>query len=140
MTDSCRARGVSEAGSVTAEIALGLPTLLLVVVLAVHVLTAVSTAARATDTAAFAARALGRGDDESTVRGQVRAALPGADLTVTRRPRDPAAPERLAVTVRGRLAVPAALAWAVGGTRTVTGRAVAVDETALAFDVRDETG
>ncbi len=126
-------------GSVTAELALGLPTLLLVVVLAVHVLTAVATADRADGAAAFTARALGRGEAGTTVRSQLRADWPAAELTVTRLPRDSAGPERIAATVRVPLGVPAALAWALGGTRAVTGRAVAVDETALAFDVRDET-
>ncbi|MDQ1633618.1 MAG: hypothetical protein QOJ32_427 [Frankiaceae bacterium] len=128
----------SDDGSVTAEIALGLPTLLLVVVLGVHVLTATSTAARSADTAAVAARALGRGDTEVAVRRQVQTALPNAVLSVSRVPRDPAGPGRIAVTVRAPLPVPAALAWALGGTRTVTGRAVAVDEASLAFDVDDE--
>jgi hypothetical protein len=128
---------VRDAGSVTAEIALGLPTLLLVVVLGVQVLTAVATVGRASGAAAVAARAVGRGDAEPAVRRQVRTALPDADLAVERLPRDVAGPQRVAVTVRTPLPVPAALAWALGGTRTVTGRAVAVDEAALAFDVRD---
>jgi len=62
--------GARERGSVTAETAVVLPALLLVLAMAVWVLAAVGTQLRCTDAAGVAARAAARGDS----RGQVRLA------------------------------------------------------------------
>lgn len=75
--------GASERGSVTAEAAMVLPVLLLVLAMAVWVLAAVGAQLRCTDAAGLAARAAARGDVAADVqRVGLTAAPDGADVEV----------------------------------------------------------
>jgi Flp pilus assembly protein TadG len=69
-----------EAGSVTAEFAIALPAVLLVLVLCLTGVQAASYQLRVTDAAALAARSLSRGDAESAVEDRILQLLPGAAL------------------------------------------------------------
>jgi hypothetical protein len=72
-------------GSVTAEAAVALPALVVLLLGAMWVLAALSVQARCVDTARLAARAAARGDSEADVRRRAAASLPaGATVTVTR--------------------------------------------------------
>ena len=78
---SCR--GSVDAGYVTAETAVVLPALLLVLALGIWVLQAVGAQLRCTDAAAMAARAAARGDAAAVVEATGRRAAPaGAAVEV----------------------------------------------------------
>jgi Flp pilus assembly protein TadG len=89
-----------EAGMVTAETAVVLPVLLLVLAGAVAAITVVGGQLRCVDAAREGARAAARGEDVATVRALVlRAAPDGMTVSVTRDG------EEVAVDVSGRIAV-----------------------------------
>lgn len=72
-------------GSVTAEFAVALPAVLLLLAVLLGGIRLGGAHLIAQDAAADAARALGRGDGEAAVRGRLAAVLPGAGLDVQRR-------------------------------------------------------
>jgi len=84
--DGCRdeARDVSEiggeAGSITAEFALVLPAVILVLCCCLGAIAVVGQQVRMTDAAAGAARALGRGESVDSVAALVNGTAPGATL------------------------------------------------------------
>src|SRR4051794_14136907 len=61
-----------DAGMVTAELAVALPTVVVVLLVAVSALVAVATQLRCTDAAATAARLVARGETTSVARGAAR--------------------------------------------------------------------
>ncbi|KQV26209.1 MULTISPECIES: TadE family type IV pilus minor pilin [unclassified Microcella] len=67
-------------GAVTAEVAIALPAVVLVLVASIHGLTAATTLMRAQDAAADAARSVARGESAAAAAGQVVGALPGGRL------------------------------------------------------------
>ena len=73
-----------DAGMVTAELALAVPTLLLLLSICVGVVTLVAARVRCIDAAAVGARLTARGEATETVRAQVHAIAPGATVTVHR--------------------------------------------------------
>jgi len=79
-----RRLGDRHAGSVTAETAVALPALFVVLAGALAVLTAVSAQLRCVDAARLAARAAARGDGDAAVAQQVGQGCPGARVTVRR--------------------------------------------------------
>ncbi|WP_261165990.1 TadE family type IV pilus minor pilin [Microbacterium sp. Marseille-Q6965] len=81
---SAPTRGEGERGSVTAELALALPAVALIVALGVTGLLAASTHVRLQDGAADAARLVARGE-EGRAPAAVTAAVPGAASSVARR-------------------------------------------------------
>lgn len=75
----------TDRGSVTAETAVALPSLVVVLVLAVWVLLCVAAQLRCLDAAHVAARAAARGEVDAEVRSvAARVAPPGADVRVVR--------------------------------------------------------
>lgn len=82
-TGSCGRSGPDDRGTVTAETAVVLPVLLVVLVAAVWVLACVSAQLRCVDAARSAARLLARGEAGSTVLAAAREAAPaGASVDV----------------------------------------------------------
>lgn len=73
-----------ERGSVTAEIAVGLPAVILVLAACLGGLSLATAQLRAQDAAADAARMLGRGDTFSAAEQHVARVAPNADLVVSR--------------------------------------------------------
>lgn len=73
-----------DAGSVTAETAVVLPSLLVVLAGCLAAITAVSAELHCTDAAGLAARAAARGDSDAAVFAAVRATAPDAVVTVRR--------------------------------------------------------
>ncbi|WP_460772301.1 TadE family type IV pilus minor pilin [Microbacterium sp. GXF7504] len=71
-------------GSVTAEFAVTLPAVLLVVVLGVGALAAGARQVRLQDAAADAARLLARGEDPARADGVLQTAVPGAAIATDR--------------------------------------------------------
>ncbi|WAB84934.1 hypothetical protein OVN20_05110 [Microcella daejeonensis] len=71
---------VRDRGSVTAEIAVAVPALVLVLAVCLGGVSAALMRAQAQDAAAVAARMLARGEPESTARAHVGRVLPGASL------------------------------------------------------------
>src|SRR4051794_23590564 len=103
----------SDAGMVTAELAMALPTLLLVLAIGLYALATVALQARTADAAAAGARLFARGDDPEAIRSQLAAELPaGSTVTLTRRE-----PSLVTVRVEAALPAPAALRPLVGGIR-----------------------
>lgn len=95
------ARGLSSGsrGSVTAEMAVALPTLVLMVAAGIWLVSAVLAQARCVDAAREAARALARGDDLSVARQAARRTAPaGASVTIS------VSGRLVEVTVRGSVA------------------------------------
>ncbi|MBL7496251.1 pilus assembly protein [Frankia sp. CNm7] len=85
-------------GQATAELALGLPTLAVLVVLACWLLAAAGAQARAAEAARIGARAAARGDGDTRVAAWVlRTAPAGATVTIARQD------DQVTVTVRYRL-------------------------------------
>lgn len=93
-----RSRSTRDRGAVTAETAIALPAVVLVLVASLQGVGAATVLLRAQDAAADAARSLARGDSASAASAQTAAALPGGALrsdrsggmvcvTVTVRPR-----------------------------------------------------
>lgn len=112
----------SESGSVTAEAAVVLPVLLVVLAMAVWVLAAVSTQLRCTDAAGVAARAAARGDSAAAVVKAGRAVAPrgaGVDVQVGQ--------ETVQVQVHARVRPLGGALSALPGLE-VSGRAVAARE------------
>lgn len=126
MSHSSRASGrqVGDDGSVTAEAAMVLPVLLVVLGMAVWVLAAVSTQLRCTDAAGVAARAAARGEQIATVQHLARATAP-RDAEVEVR----GGAETVEVRVRARVR-PMGGALAALPALEVSGRAVAAREDA----------
>lgn len=111
-----------ERGTATAELAVVLPAVALVAVLALWGVAVVSAHLRCVDAAGVAARALARGEPVPTVRRVVAAAAPEGARIETRRDGD-------FVVVRVRAAVPLPGPWRGSGPAVeVGGRAVAVAE------------
>jgi Flp pilus assembly protein TadG len=111
-----------ERGAVTAELALVLPVLVAVTVGLVWLLAVGAAQVRAVDAARETARALARGDDESTaVALGRRVATPGSTLTVSR------SGGEVRVTVSDEVSGPGGL-FAHLPTPTVRAEAVAADE------------
>lgn len=107
---------------VTAELALAVPTLLVVLMVCLAAVQAAAATVRCTDAAAVAARLTTRGEARSTVLAQVRPVAAAARLTVTR------AGGFVEVTVTERLRLPI-----VGGLLpglTVSSRLSVPDEAA----------
>jgi len=92
-------RPPSDRGQATAELALGLPTLGAVVLLALWLLAAAGEQARAQEAARIGARAAARGDDDGRVAAWTRLAAPaGATVTISRKA------DEVLVTVQATLA------------------------------------
>jgi hypothetical protein len=114
-----RLRRPSERGSVTAETAVALPALVVVLALAMWAVGAVTAQLRCVDAARLGARAVARGESAQVSRAAALEAAPrGATVTVRRQG------DLVVVQVRARARLPGG--W--GGDRTslaVQGRAVA---------------
>ncbi|HEX4017611.1 MAG TPA: TadE family type IV pilus minor pilin [Frankiaceae bacterium] len=106
----------------TAELALALPTLLLIVAVGIWMQSAVALQARCQDAARAGARAAARGDPDGKIRGAVGAALPaGAQIGIRRDG------SQVTVSVRATVAVPGGLS-ALVSEPSVSGSATALTE------------
>ncbi len=106
----------------TAELALALPTLMLIIGVGIWVQSVVALQARCQDAARAGARAAARGDPDAAIRSAIGAALPaGAQLSIRR------SGSQVTVSVRAAPAVPGVLASLVSAP-SVTGSATAEDE------------
>jgi len=112
---------------VTAELAVAIPTLLLVLSVCLGVVGIVAARVRCVDAAAVAARLTIRGESSDTVRSEVRAIVPRAVVTVRRSPAG-----YVDVDVRQRLRIPVIGALLPGVT--VAEHLVVPDETAALPD------
>lgn len=122
---SGRGRRASDCGSVTAETALAVPSVVVVLLLAVWVLLGVTSQLRCLDAAHLAARAAARGDSDQQVRAAAaRVAPDGAAVAVSRS--DGTVEVRVTARVRPFGGVLAGLPGL-----QVAGRAVAADEAAV---------
>lgn len=121
MTDG-RGTGSPSDGYVTAELAMALPTLLLILVASLYALSAQSLSGRCADAARAGARDLARGDDGAAVSGRVRAALPAGGTATVRRQ-----PGLVGLEVSAPLPVPRPLRGILADRR-LTARAMAADE------------
>ena len=120
-----RRRGADD-GAVTAEVALAIPSVLVVLLLAVWVLLSVTAQLRCLDAAHVAARAAARGDGDAAVRvAAARVAPDGASVDVRREK------GTVEVQVSAEVRPFAGVLEALPGIR-VAGRAVAADEAAVA--------
>ncbi len=100
----------SDDGAVTAELALGLPTLVLLLAVALWMQSAVALEARCLDAARAGARAAARGDADSLIQSRLRAALPaGAAVGISHTGTE------VRVEVTSRASVPAGLSALVSG-------------------------
>jgi Flp pilus assembly protein TadG len=107
---------------VTAELALTLPTLAIVLVLGIWLQSAVAVRAQCLDAARAGARAAARGDPDTTIRTRIDAALPpGASVAIGH------TGQQVTVTITTRVTPPAGLAALVGAP-TVTASATALAE------------
>jgi Flp pilus assembly protein TadG len=107
---------------VTAELALALPTLVLILAVGMWMQAAVALQARCQDAARAGARAAARGDADGAIRSAVTAALPpGADVAISR------TAGLVTVSVRAVARVPGGLTSLVGAP-SVGASASAVDE------------
>ncbi len=114
-----------ESGSVTAEMAVALPALLVVLAGALTVLVAVSAQLRCVDAARLGARAAARGDPDAAVVRQVLDSEPAARVTVG----------HASGLVRVRVALPvAAVAGSGIGPLQVGAESAAAPETTVAGD------
>lgn len=77
--------GAHDRGAITAEIAVALPTIVVVLAACIGGVGATTTLLAASDAAADAARFIARGEAPSTASAHVRAVLPGASLRAERR-------------------------------------------------------
>lgn len=117
-------RRQGESGSVTAELALALPTLMLIIAVGIWMQSAVALQARCQDAARAGARAAARGDPDGAIRAALGAALPaGAQVGIQR------GGSQVTVSVRASVPVPGALSWLLAQP-SVSGSATAVDEQA----------
>lgn len=80
--ETSRRRALCDAGMATAELAVALPVLMLLVLTAVYAVQVAGTRVRCLDAAREVARAAARGD--SAAAGTVRAALPGSSVALRR--------------------------------------------------------
>ncbi|HEX4427898.1 MAG TPA: TadE family type IV pilus minor pilin [Frankiaceae bacterium] len=113
-----------ESGSATAELALALPTLMLIIAVAIWMQSAVAVQARCQDAARAGARAAARGDPDGTIRSALGTSLPpGAQIGIRRDGSE------VTVSVRASVSVPGGLS-AVLSPPSVSGSATAVDEQA----------
>lgn len=110
------------AGYVTAELAMALPTLLLILVASLYALSAQSLSGRCADASRAGARDLTRGDDGATVVRRVRAALPAGSTATVRRE-----PGLIGLDVSAALPVPRPLRGMLADRR-ISARAMAADE------------
>jgi hypothetical protein len=111
-----------EAGSITAELALALPTLVLLLGVGLWLQSAVALQARCQDAARAGARAAARGDADGAIRAALLGVLPpGAEVGISR------AGRMVTVSVRAIPSVPGALASLVTPP-SVAGSASAADE------------
>lgn len=117
-----RRRAADESGSVTAELALALPTLMLILVVALWLQSAVALSARCQDAARAGARAAARGDPDGTIRSALGTVLPAGTQVGIRR-----SASQVTVSVRAPVLVPGGLASLVDAP-TVTGSATAIAE------------
>ena len=114
-----------ESGAVTAELALALPTLVVVLAIGVWLQSAVALQARCLDAARAGARAAARGDPDGTVRARLAAVLPGgASIAIGH------GDGRVTVTVLTRAKPPGGIS-ALVGTHEVSASATAADEAEL---------
>ena len=121
-TSRPRVRTGGDRGTATAETAVVLPVLLVVLAMGVWVLAAVGAQLRCTDAAGVAARAAARGDDATSVRRAGLAVAPGsAELQVTN------TADTVQVVVRAKVR-PFGGALAALPALEVSGRAVAARE------------
>ncbi|WP_169077225.1 TadE family type IV pilus minor pilin [Microcella alkalica] len=79
-----RRRSARDRGAVSAEVAVALPTVVVVLVACLGGIGAAVALGRAHDAAADAARLVARGDPVERARGHVASAAPGASLTISR--------------------------------------------------------
>ena len=108
----------------TAELAIAIPTLVLVLFVALSALATVTDQVRCVDAARATARALARGDDQASALSAGKPlAPPGAAFAVSGAGSGPGS--EVVVVVRGRPAP--GLGW-LGSLATPTGRAVAAIE------------
>ena len=115
-------RGRPEEGAVTAELALALPSLVLVLMVGLWLQSAVALQARCQDAARAGARAAARGDADGRITAAVAAALPaGGSVRIGR------SGDVVTVLVSAPAGAPAGLGALVGAP-TVTGRAAAAVE------------
>ncbi|WP_439565669.1 TadE family type IV pilus minor pilin [Microcella sp.] len=84
MTPRSRSCGLDDRGSVTAEIVVTLPAVVMVLVACLGGLGLASSQLRAQDSAADAARVLGRGDAVAIAEQLVARSVPGAALVISR--------------------------------------------------------
>lgn len=113
-------------GSVTAETAMALPSLVVLLLIAVWVLLCVAAQLRCVDAAYVAARAAARGDgDAAVVTAALRVAPQGAQVQVSRQDGE------VAVSVHAAVQPFAAVLGALPAV-DVSARAVAADEEAVA--------
>lgn len=118
------ARGRREGGAVTAETAVALPALAVVLGLVLWAVGAVNAQLRCVDAARLAARALARGDDQSAAVARAAEAAPaGAEVAVSR--------SAVLVTVVVRARRPLVGGWGGGPGVEVEGRASADAEDAV---------
>ncbi|WP_307873955.1 MULTISPECIES: TadE family type IV pilus minor pilin [unclassified Frankia] len=102
-------------GQATAELALGLPTLGAVIIVALWLLAAVGAQARVDEAARIGARAAARGEADGQVVAWVRGAAPsGATVEIAHRD------DQVAVTVHYRLAAAGPLVTPIALTATAT--------------------
>jgi hypothetical protein len=107
---------------VTAELALALPTLMLIIAVGIWMQSAVALQARCQDAARAGARAAARGDPDGTIRGALDGALPvGAQVGISRHG------DLVTVSVRASVPVPGGLSALVSAP-SVAGSATAVAE------------
>lgn len=109
---------------VTAELAVAIPTLLLVLSICLGVVAVVTARLRCIDAAAVAARLTARGESSETVRAETHVIVPHAVVTVHR-----AATGYVAVDVRQRLRLPVVGRWLPAVT--VAEHLAVPDDTAL---------
>jgi len=113
-----RLRREPSAGAVTAETAVALPALVMVLALALWAVGAVNAQLRCVDAARLAARAVARGDDPSTATSRAKSAgPPGATVRVTQ--------TAGLVTVEVRAERPLLGGWFAGAGVEVSGAASA---------------
>jgi hypothetical protein len=117
-----------ESGSVTAEMALTLPTLAIVLVIGLWLQSAVALRAQCLDAARAGARAAARGDADPSIRSQLAAVLPSDATVVIAR-----GGGEVTVSVETQVTAPAGIASLVGSPRvtaSATGPVEATTDTA----------
>ena len=106
----------------TAELALALPTLMLMIAVGIWMQSAVALQARCQDAARAGARAAARGDPDGTIRSALGAAMPaGAQVAISRQG------DQVTVSIRASVPVPGGLSALVSAP-SVSGSATAIAE------------